>query len=87
MRPSDKGTISGRAETQSEDLDRVIELARAEERESSAQQLELTADEIRLMAGELTAQEMRTVQAVLKGVASRIRRNTRLFRRDPAPQI
>ena len=65
-----------------DDVARIVEHALVAQRESSAQHLELSADEIRLMAGELTAQEMRTVQAVLKGIAARIRRNTRLSRRD-----
>jgi len=45
----------------------------AEEREDAARQLELSRDQLRLMAGELSEQEMLTVQAVLKGLAWRIR--------------
>ena len=41
--------------------------------EKAAQLATLSNDEIRLMAGEMTAQEMRSVQAVLGAVRSRIR--------------
>ncbi len=42
--------------------------------EACASALELSPSQIRLMAGELTAQEMRTVQAVLNGLAAQLRR-------------
>ena len=42
------------------------------ERQRCANKLNLTKSEIRLMCGEMTAQEMRTVQAVLKGVRAKI---------------
>jgi len=42
-------------------------------REAAAKALELTDSEIRLMAGEMTGQELRTVQAVLKARATVIR--------------
>lgn len=42
--------------------------------ETCASALELSQSQIRLMAGEMTAQEMRTVQAVLNGLAAQIRR-------------
>lgn len=44
-------------------------------RAACAAQLELTPSEIRLMAGEMSAQEMRTVQAVLGGLTGRIRQS------------
>lgn len=53
-----------------------VEQARAEEREACARSLEMTNAELLLMAGEMTAQELRTVQAVLKAKAAMIRRNT-----------
>ncbi len=43
------------------------------ERERCAALLELTPSQIRLMAGEMSAQEMRTVQAVLANRARAIR--------------
>ena len=51
----------------------VAELAVAAERERSAKLCELSADSIRLLAGELSAQEMRTVRAVLANRAAAIR--------------
>lgn len=54
-------------------LTRLIALAKAEEREACASLLTLTPAEVRLMAGELTAQEMRTVQAVLAGLQAQMR--------------
>ncbi|MCX7178197.1 MAG: DUF2384 domain-containing protein, partial [Proteobacteria bacterium] len=45
----------------------------ADEREDAASQLELSPDQLRLMAGELSEQEILTVQAVLRGLAWRIR--------------
>jgi len=45
-----------------------------EERERCAKLLELSPSQIRLIAGELTAQEMRTVLAVLENRAQAIRR-------------
>lgn len=44
------------------------------ERERCAALLELTPSQIRLMAGEMSAQEMRTVQAVLSDRARAIRK-------------
>jgi hypothetical protein len=44
-----------------------------EERERCAGKLNLSADAIRLMAGEMSAQEMRAVRAVLAGLAAAIR--------------
>ncbi len=41
-------------------------LIRANERLECAALLELTNSELRLLAGEMTAQELRTVQAILK---------------------
>ena len=41
--------------------------------ERAAKCLEISADEIRLHAGEMTAQEMRSVKAVLKWKAAQIR--------------
>jgi hypothetical protein len=42
-------------------------------RERAARLLELSPPELRLLAGEMTAQEMRTVQAVLRNRAAVIR--------------
>lgn len=44
MQPSDNGAEIGSTETQPDDVAKIIELARASERDSSAQQRELTAD-------------------------------------------
>lgn len=49
-----------------------MHMSRNLERQRCADKLTLTKSEIRLMAGEMTAQEMRTVQAVLKSVRSKI---------------
>lgn len=49
------------------------EIATAAEREACAKKLELTPDDLRLMAGEMTPQEMRTVLAVLSCLRVRIR--------------
>lgn len=54
-----------------------------EEREVAARRLEVSPAAIRLMAGELTAQEMRTVQAVLAAKAAEIRRNDPVFHQKP----
>lgn len=54
-------------------LDEMVAFAQKVAREDCARQLELTPADIRLMAGEMTAQEMRTVQAVLGGLSRRIR--------------
>lgn len=50
-------------------------LARARELERAAciAELSMTDSELRLMAGEMTAQELRTVKAVLGGCAARLR--------------
>jgi hypothetical protein len=55
-------------------LDPTLATARAKERERCAQSLQMSNDELRLMAGEMTAQELRTAQAILKACAARIRR-------------
>lgn len=44
-------------------------------REECARHLELTRSDIRLLAGEMTAQEMRTVMAVLSAIWKRMRSN------------
>ena len=54
---------------------RDLEQIKLIERELCAKMLELKPDEIRLMAGEMTAAEMRLVQAVLKNRAAVIRGN------------
>lgn len=59
-----------------EDAKDLVAQARADEREACARSLEMTNAELLLMAGEMTAQELRTVQAVLKAKAAMIRRNT-----------
>ena len=46
-----------------------------DERERCAKLLELRPDDVRLMAGEITAQEMRTVMAVLSCLRVRMRSN------------
>lgn len=51
----------------------VLADARAEEREACAKLASPTLDEILLHAGEMTAQERRTVQAVLTWIAAAIR--------------
>ena len=43
-----------------------------DERQRCANKLVLTKSEIRLMCGEMTAQEMRTVQAVLTAMRAKI---------------
>ena len=50
-----------------------LDAAVAAERESCARLLELRASELLLLAGEMTAQELRTVQAVLSQRARAIR--------------
>ena len=50
-------------------------LAGAIEREACANTLNLTRSDALLMAGEMTAQEWRTVAAVLKALQSRMRSN------------
>lgn len=51
----------------------ACEIAKESEREACAKKLELTPDDLRLMAGEMTPQEMRTVMAVLSCLRVRIR--------------
>lgn len=58
-------------------LDEQVEFSQKVAREDCARLLELTASEVRLMAGEMAAQEMRTVQAVLGGLRRRIRAGDR----------
>lgn len=43
-----------------------------EERERCAKMLDLNSSELLLMAGEMTAQELRTVKAVLSGLRARM---------------
>lgn len=50
----------------------MVAFAQKVAREDCARQLELTPADIRLMAGEMTAQEMRTVKAVLGGLRRRM---------------
>lgn len=54
-------------------IEAAIGRARKQERENCANALELSNSALALMAGEMTAQELRTVKAVLKGCAARIR--------------
>lgn len=54
-------------------LEHVKSLVSAE-RETCAKLMEMKNDEVRLLAGEMTAQEMRTVQAVMANRAAVIRR-------------
>jgi hypothetical protein len=56
------------------DVLRCLEIAIATERESCAEKLELSRSELLLLAGEMTAQELRTVLAVLTNRAAVIRR-------------
>lgn len=42
------------------------------ERERCAKMLDLNSSELKLMAGEMTAQELRTVKAVLGGLRARM---------------
>ena len=44
----------------------------SDERERCANLLDLRPDDVRLMAGEMTPQEMRTVMAVLAGIKARM---------------
>ncbi len=53
----------------------VAEFSANKQKEACARMLELKPDEIRLMAGEMTAAEMRLVQAVLKNRAAVMRGN------------
>jgi len=48
-------------------------MCNAEVREECARMLNLTRSEAQLMAGEMTAQEWRTVAAVLKALQARMR--------------
>ena len=54
-------------------LNKLNLIIRADEREACAKMLELKTADLLLMAGEMTAQEKRTVKAVLAGLASKIR--------------
>lgn len=54
-------------------LDEMAAFAQKIAREDCTRLLEVTPSEVRLMAGEMSAQEMRTVQAVLGGLRSRLR--------------
>lgn len=54
----------------------ATEAAVVSEREACAQLLELSTKEILLMAGEMPAQELRTVKAVLTNRAAAIRGRT-----------
>lgn len=58
---------------ETQDLQAAVEAARLEEREACAKLMELTNAQLLLMAGEMTAQELLTVQAVLKSRARAIR--------------
>ena len=51
----------------------LVSKAREQEREKCARLLEMKSPDILLMAGEMTAQELLTVKAVLAGLARRIR--------------
>lgn len=51
----------------------LVAFIAAKEREACAKLLELSTSELLLMAGEITAQELRTVKAVLSCLAARIR--------------
>lgn len=53
----------------------AVEAARKEERESCAKRLELTNAQLLLLAGEMSADELLTVQAVLRNRAATIRAN------------
>ncbi|MBK6616391.1 hypothetical protein [Ottowia sp.] len=59
-------------------LQRVAAIVATSEREACAQLLEVSNAALKLMAGEMTAQELRTTQAVLKGKAAAIRGRERL---------
>jgi hypothetical protein len=54
-------------------IQEALQAARADERELCAAALELSNQELLLMAGEMTAQELRTVKAVLAGCAAGLR--------------
>lgn len=54
-------------------LDEAIASERAAVREACAKEMEISRSAILLMAGEMTAQEMRTVRAVLQNRASVLR--------------
>jgi hypothetical protein len=53
-------------------IQEALDIARAAERERCAAALDLSSPELMLMAGEMTAQELRTVKAVLAGCAARM---------------
>ena len=71
------GTLKHDALTMEGDLifgiEAIIAKTKNEEREVCAKMMELSDQQIRLMAGEMTAQEMRTVKAILKNRATVIR--------------
>jgi len=67
--PTDKSGMYGEA-----DVLRCLNDALATEREECASALELSQAELLLLAGEMTAQELRTVRAVLANRAAAIRR-------------
>jgi hypothetical protein len=55
-------------------IERALNAARQQEREACAKALEMPNSQLLLMGGEMTAQELRTVQAVLTNRATVIRR-------------
>lgn len=67
--PTDESGMYGKA-----DVLRCLNDAIATEREACASTLELSQSELLLLAGEMTAQELRTVRAVLANRAAAIRR-------------
>ncbi len=61
------------AESQRAEWETLAQAVAVEVRAECVASMMLTPSDIRLMAGEMTAQEMRTVQAVLNGLAAKIR--------------
>lgn len=58
-------------------IEAALQEALIAERETAAQKLELSTSELLLLAGEMSAQELRTVKAVLKNRAAVIRDGSR----------
>lgn len=56
-------------------LDEIVEFAQEVERDACANILNLNRSEAQLMAGEITAQEWRTVAAILRALQARVRSN------------
>ena len=65
----------------------AVRIATMKERDACARMLELRDSELLLMAGEMTAQELRTVQAALAQRASAIRMRSNVLADRPAAPL